>query len=144
MDGICEGNSTSKPPLLDEENYGYWKSRIEAFLMSLGMRKKKTTQPRTSSSSSSRLYRRKCYEQGEKDFGTSESGKNGKGIRCHECEEFGHIQSECATYLKRKKKSLIAMFSDEENYCESNDEEVGMTLISISTINKEEVERVHP
>ncbi|TYK22568.1 retrotransposon-like protein [Cucumis melo var. makuwa] len=36
------------------------------------------------------------------------------------------------------------MFSDEENYCESNDEEVGMTLISISTINKEEVERVHP
>ncbi|TYK22567.1 Receptor-like protein 12 [Cucumis melo var. makuwa] len=38
MDGICEGNSTSKPPLLDEENYGYWKSRIEAFLMSLDMR----------------------------------------------------------------------------------------------------------
>ncbi|TYK08228.1 gag-pol polyprotein [Cucumis melo var. makuwa] len=38
MDGIREGNSTSRPLLLDEGNYGYWKSRMEAFLMSLDMR----------------------------------------------------------------------------------------------------------
>ncbi|TYK04824.1 Receptor-like protein 12 [Cucumis melo var. makuwa] len=38
MDGIREGNSTSRPPLLDRGNYGYWKSRMEAFLMSLDMR----------------------------------------------------------------------------------------------------------
>ncbi|TYJ96620.1 gag-pol polyprotein [Cucumis melo var. makuwa] len=38
MDGIHEGNSTIKPPLLDGGNYGYWKSGMEAFLMSLDMR----------------------------------------------------------------------------------------------------------
>ncbi|KAA0065624.1 gag-pol polyprotein [Cucumis melo var. makuwa] len=38
MDGIREGNSTSRPPLLDGGNYGYWKSQMEAFLMSLNMR----------------------------------------------------------------------------------------------------------
>ncbi|KAA0026108.1 gag-proteinase polyprotein [Cucumis melo var. makuwa] len=38
MGGIREGNSTSRPPLLDGGNYDYWKSRIEAFLMSLDMR----------------------------------------------------------------------------------------------------------
>ncbi|KAA0033148.1 gag-pol polyprotein [Cucumis melo var. makuwa] len=38
MDSIREGNSTSRPPLLDGGNYGYWKSRMEAFLMSLDIR----------------------------------------------------------------------------------------------------------
>ncbi|KAA0065486.1 gag-proteinase polyprotein [Cucumis melo var. makuwa] len=38
MDGIREGNSTTRPPLLDGGNYGYWKSRMIAFLMSLDMR----------------------------------------------------------------------------------------------------------
>ncbi|KAA0060257.1 gag-pol polyprotein [Cucumis melo var. makuwa] len=38
IDGIREGNSTTRPPLLDGGNYGYWKSRTEAFLMSLDMR----------------------------------------------------------------------------------------------------------
>ncbi|KAA0052057.1 gag-pol polyprotein [Cucumis melo var. makuwa] len=38
MDEIREGNSTTRPPLLDGGNYGYWKSRVEAFLMSLDMR----------------------------------------------------------------------------------------------------------
>ncbi|KAA0032632.1 Peptidase aspartic, catalytic [Cucumis melo var. makuwa] len=93
-------------------------------------------QQRISSSSSSGLYRRKNYEQGEKDYGTSKFEKNGKGIKCHNCEGFGHIQNECATYLKSKKKSLIATFSDEEGYSESDDDEVGMTLISITTIKE--------
>ncbi|KAA0058507.1 Receptor-like protein 12 [Cucumis melo var. makuwa] len=38
MEIICEGNSTTRPPILDGENYGYWKSRMEAFFMSLDMR----------------------------------------------------------------------------------------------------------
>ncbi|KAA0065471.1 uncharacterized protein E5676_scaffold76G00150 [Cucumis melo var. makuwa] len=57
--------------------------------------------PRSSSSlSSSGLYRRKDYERGEKDYESSKLERNSKGIRCHECEEFGHIQTECPTYLK--------------------------------------------
>ncbi|TYK19297.1 gag-pol polyprotein [Cucumis melo var. makuwa] len=43
MDGIREENSTSRPLLLDGGNYGYWKSRMKAFLMSLDMRKLKWT-----------------------------------------------------------------------------------------------------
>ncbi|KAA0033175.1 uncharacterized protein E5676_scaffold5393G00130 [Cucumis melo var. makuwa] len=91
-----------------------------------------------------KVLRSKDYKRGEKDYSTPKSEKNGKGIRCHECEGFGHIQHEYATYLKRKKKSLVATFLDDENYSESDDEEVGMTLISISTIDEEGVERVHP
>uniref|UniRef100_A0A803Q9P0 Gag-pol polyprotein n=1 Tax=Cannabis sativa TaxID=3483 RepID=A0A803Q9P0_CANSA len=29
--------------------------------------------------------------------------RNGKGIQCHECASFGHIQAECANTLKKKK-----------------------------------------
>ncbi|KAA0025118.1 gag-pol polyprotein [Cucumis melo var. makuwa] len=96
------------------------------------------TQHRISSPSSSDVFRRKDHERNEKDNGSSKFEKSGKGIRCHECELFGHIQSECATYLKRKKKSLVATLSDEEDYSKSDDEEVGMTLISITTMNEEE------
>ncbi|KAA0067423.1 Retrovirus-related Pol polyprotein from transposon TNT 1-94 [Cucumis melo var. makuwa] len=73
----------------------------------------------------------------------SQFERNGKGIRCHECEGFGYIQTECVTYLKRKKKSLVATFSDEEDYSESDDEEVRMELISITTENEERVENVN-
>ncbi|KAA0065470.1 gag-pol polyprotein [Cucumis melo var. makuwa] len=38
MDGIHEGNSTTRPPMLDRGNYGYSKARIATFLMSLDMR----------------------------------------------------------------------------------------------------------
>ncbi|KAA0055019.1 gag-pol polyprotein [Cucumis melo var. makuwa] len=62
--------------------------------------------------------------------------------KCHECEGFGHIQTKCATYLKCKKKSLVATLSDEEDYSESDDEEVGLALISITTMNKEEAAQV--
>ncbi|TYJ96619.1 gag-pol polyprotein [Cucumis melo var. makuwa] len=79
----------------------------------------------------------------EKDNDSSKFEKYGKGIRCHECEGIGHIQTERATYLKRKKKILVATFSDEEDYSESDDEEVGMTLISITTMNEEEVAKVN-
>ncbi|KAA0040128.1 gag-pol polyprotein [Cucumis melo var. makuwa] len=38
MDEIRERNSTTRPPVLDGGNCGCWKSRMEAFLMSLDMR----------------------------------------------------------------------------------------------------------
>ncbi|GAU48358.1 hypothetical protein TSUD_282610 [Trifolium subterraneum] len=37
-----------------------------------------------------------------------------KGIQCHECEGYGHIRTECGTYLRKQKKSLVASWSDEE------------------------------
>jgi hypothetical protein len=39
----------------------------------------------------------------------------GKGVQCHECEGYGHIRSECATYLKKQKKVLTVSWSDEDN-----------------------------
>ncbi|MCI92143.1 gag-protease polyprotein, partial [Trifolium medium] len=33
---------------------------------------------------------------------------------CHECEGYGHIRTECATYLKKQKKGLTVTWSDED------------------------------
>ena len=35
MDSMKEGDSTSRPPLLNGMNYGYWKARICAFIKSI-------------------------------------------------------------------------------------------------------------
>ncbi|MCI71739.1 gag-protease polyprotein, partial [Trifolium medium] len=35
---------------------------------------------------------------------TDEKTNQGKGVQCHECEGYGHIRIECATYLKKQKK----------------------------------------
>ncbi|CAM8997138.1 unnamed protein product [Rhodiola kirilowii] len=32
---LKEGQSTTRPPLLEGPNYGYWKSKMKAFLKSL-------------------------------------------------------------------------------------------------------------
>ncbi|XP_019162014.1 PREDICTED: uncharacterized protein LOC109158582 [Ipomoea nil] len=38
-----------------------------------------------------------------------------EGIQCYECRGFGHIQSECATYLKRKNKTYMTTLSDDSD-----------------------------
>ncbi|CAJ2645537.1 unnamed protein product [Trifolium pratense] len=38
-----------------------------------------------------------------------------RGVRCHECEGFGHIRTECPTFLKRQKKSLVVSWSDTDS-----------------------------
>jgi hypothetical protein len=38
-----------------------------------------------------------------------------KGVQCHECEGYGHIRIECATFLKKQKKSLVVSWSDEDD-----------------------------
>ncbi|MCI48534.1 gag-protease polyprotein, partial [Trifolium medium] len=38
-----------------------------------------------------------------------------KGVQCHECEGYGHIRAECATYLKKQKKSLVVSWYDEDD-----------------------------
>jgi len=35
-----------------------------------------------------------------------------KGVQCHKCEGYGHIRTECATFLKKQKKSLAVSWSD--------------------------------
>ena len=38
MDFVREGTSTTKPPMLDGTNYGYWKAKMIAFLKSVDSR----------------------------------------------------------------------------------------------------------
>ncbi|PNX60038.1 gag-protease polyprotein, partial [Trifolium pratense] len=45
---------------------------------------------------------------------TDDKPSHSKGIQCHECEGYGHVRAECATYLKNQKKSLTVSWSDDE------------------------------
>ncbi|MCI55948.1 gag-protease polyprotein, partial [Trifolium medium] len=45
---------------------------------------------------------------------TDEKSNQGKGVQCHECEGYGHIRIECATYMKKQKKGLTVTWSYED------------------------------
>jgi len=45
---------------------------------------------------------------------TGEKNSRYKGVQCHECEGYGHIRTECATFLKKQKKGMIVSWSDDE------------------------------
>jgi hypothetical protein len=54
---------------------------------------------------------------------TDEKSSQYKGVQCLECEKYGHVRSECATFLNGQKKSLAVSWSDEDNSeCESENE----------------------
>ncbi|TYK19755.1 uncharacterized protein E5676_scaffold3861G00100 [Cucumis melo var. makuwa] len=52
-----------------------------------------------------------------------------RGMESH-FKQYRHFQAKCATYLKRKKKSLTSTLSDEETYFVSESESYGGALIS--------------
>ncbi|MCI46055.1 gag-protease polyprotein, partial [Trifolium medium] len=51
----------------------------------------------------------------QKKTRNDEKTNQAKGVQCHECEGYGHIRTECATYLKKQKKSLVVSWSDEDD-----------------------------
>ena len=56
----------------------------------------------------------------EKMARSDEKNPQYKGVRCHECEGYGHIRTECATFLRRQKKSLVVSWS----YGDDSEDEV--------------------
>jgi hypothetical protein len=50
---------------------------------------------------------------------SDEKPKEGKEVKCYECDGYGHIRTECGTYLKKQKMSLAATWSDESETEES-------------------------
>jgi len=48
----------------------------------------------------------------EKMVRSDEMNSHYKGVQCHECEGYEHIIRECATFLKKQKKSLVMSWSD--------------------------------
>ncbi|KAK2369873.1 gag-protease polyprotein [Trifolium repens] len=45
----------------------------------------------------------------------SKTKEEDRGVQCFECEGYGHIRTECGTYLKKQKKGLAVTWSDEDN-----------------------------
>src|SRR6266487_424122 len=47
---------------------------------------------------------------------TEDRNIQGRGVQCHECEGYEHINAECPTYLKKQKKGLnVISWSDEDS-----------------------------
>ncbi|WJX19410.1 hypothetical protein P8452_09112 [Trifolium repens] len=46
----------------------------------------------------------------------SKTEEEDRGVQCFECEGYGHIRTECGTYLKKQKKGLAVTWSDEDNF----------------------------
>src|ERR1044072_1927759 len=57
----------------------------------------------------------------QRKFKDDEKQSRAKGIQCHECEGYGHIKSECPTYLKKQKKGLMVTWSDDDSDDASED-----------------------
>ncbi|KAG9453129.1 hypothetical protein H6P81_006033 [Aristolochia fimbriata] len=79
-----------------------------------------------------RKSKKKNFSLGEgKQSGVSfDSANRSKVITCYECGGRGHIQSECPTYLT-KKKSFVAVWSDDSST--SEDEEYNYVAFTAST-----------
>jgi len=59
------------------------------------------------------------YNISEKQGNVNNTGTNDKriqpkGVQCHECEGFGHIRTECGTFLKKQKKNLFTSSFNED------------------------------
>ncbi|XP_057443220.1 uncharacterized protein LOC130735138 [Lotus japonicus] len=51
-----------------------------------------------------------------------------KGVQCHECEGYGHIRSECATFLKKQGRGMVATWSDDDSEDESENPVMGLMV----------------
>lgn len=54
------------------------------------------------------------FSKGNNTPKLTESFNVNKRIQCRECEDFGHIQSECANILKKKLKVKTCSWSDDD------------------------------
>ncbi|CAJ2636537.1 unnamed protein product [Trifolium pratense] len=71
---------------------------------------------------------------------TDEKSAPNKGVQCHECEGFGHIRSECGTFLKKQKKGLTVTWSDEDSEGETDTAKAIHVLTSVCTSDTESCE----
>ena len=62
------------------------------------------------------------------------------GLKCFECQGFGHMKQECPTYLKTigNNKALAASLSNTEPKDDSNNEDDGILNAFTTTVNPTE------
>ena len=53
-----------------------------------------------------------------RDLGRRFKPEDGKGVKCFECEGFGHMRPECPTFLKKEKKGWSASWSEDDSSSE--------------------------
>lgn len=58
-----------------------------------------------------------------------------KGVQCHECEGYDHIRPECATFLKKQKKSLTASWSEDDKSDLNGEGESANHIAALSSTN---------
>ncbi|MCI53612.1 gag-protease polyprotein, partial [Trifolium medium] len=63
---------------------------------------------------------------------TEEKVSQSKGVQCHECKGYGHIRTECATYLKKQNRGLIVSWSDEEESKEDEESETAKRITALT------------
>ncbi|MCI30440.1 gag-protease polyprotein, partial [Trifolium medium] len=69
---------------------------------------------------------------------SDDKSTSSRGVQCHECEGFGHIKSECPTFLK-KKKSLAVTWSDEDD-SEEDEGESAKLVNALTGVYESDVE----
>ncbi|XP_057432974.1 uncharacterized protein LOC130725802 [Lotus japonicus] len=63
-----------------------------------------------------------------------------KGVQCHECEGYGHIRSECATFLKKQGKGMVATWYDDDSEDEAGNPVMGLMVkynLEVDSSNKD-------
>ena len=66
----------------------------------------------------------------------AQSSNNSMGPQCFGCQEYGHMKSECSTYLKSKGKAMTVTLnddevSDDESGCDEDGNFIAFTAIAI-------------
>jgi len=56
-----------------------------------------------------------------------------KGVQCYECESYGHIRTECATFLMKQKKSLTTSWSDDDGSEGDGDRESSKQITALTS-----------
>ena len=65
-----------------------------------------------------------------------QSSNNSMGLQCFGCQGYGHMKSECPTYLKSKGKAMAVTFSDgevsdDESECDEDENFIVFTATAI-------------
>ncbi|GAU44433.1 hypothetical protein TSUD_100800 [Trifolium subterraneum] len=66
-----------------------------------------------------------------------------KGVQCHECESFGHIRTECGTFLKRHKKSMTATWSEEDESEEEAENEAARHVTALTGVVESDSDSIY-
>ncbi|XP_024023122.1 uncharacterized protein LOC112092104 [Morus notabilis] len=73
---------------------------------------------------------------------SSNDKKKNREIQCRECDGYGHIQSECANTLKKRKKSLNVTWSDEDSKGNQEDDGHVNNYVTLNVPNCSVIDRV--